>query len=113
MANDHNNQYSDPPFGMSAGIASTNAPGSAPPVAESGGGATVGTVTVTPPGGSSQVAWPQVSVQQGDTCGSAADSPTPVGGDLLTGVPQAFLQGTGAGEGSTGARNPNSMWNRS
>jgi hypothetical protein len=37
----------------------------------------------------------------------SSDSPVPAAGDW-TGVPQASIQGTGAGSGSTTTRHPNS-----
>ena len=103
-----NGQYSDGPF-TGANYASTGAPGSASAAPESGGGATIGTVTVTTQGASSQIPQPQVSVQQGDTCAFASDSPVPPAGDPLSGLGLAQVTQTGAGEGSWHQPHPNSM----
>ena len=103
-----NEQYQGAdPFGGTGGYASTGAAGTAVAAVESAGGATIGSWPITPTYGSSQVAWPSVSVQQGDTSGSAVDAPVPVSGDPMTGLSLADITQTGAGQGSAYARNPN------
>jgi hypothetical protein len=82
-----NGQYQRPPFGISQGAASTNAPGSAGVQASDSYGPVVGTPVVSVPGASSQVAasMPRASVVAGDTCSSSADAVVP-GTDPLTGL---------------------------
>lgn len=92
--------------------AGTGASGTAVAGPETSAGPVVGVVTVTPPYGSSQVGWPSVAVTSGDTCAMSSDSPVPGEGDPLSGVPQAFVQATGAGEGTGHAVHPNSMARR-
>lgn len=108
-ADAQNGQYADPPFGMSTGIASTGAPGSVVPGPEVSGGPVIARPAISMPFTSSQVPenMPTVPVTSGDTCSMSSDSPVPAAGDW-TGVPQASIQGTGAGSGSTTTRHPNS-----
>ena len=108
-----NSQYSGPdPFGGPGGYGSTGAAGSASAVAESAGGATLATVTVTTPGSSSQIPQPQLSVQAGDTSAFSTDAPIPLSGDPLSGLSFAQVTQTGAGEGSGHTVHPNSMARR-
>jgi hypothetical protein len=103
-----NQQYvTADPFGGPGGYASTGAPGSAVAGPETSAGPVVGTVTVTPVYGSSQVPQPSAVVQAGDTCTMSTDSPVPAAGDPMSGLSLADVTQTGAGRGSLGARNPN------
>ena len=104
-----NGQYIDPPFGMSTAIASTGAPGSAVPGPEVTAGPVIARPAISMPFTSSQVPenMPTVPVTSGDTCSMSSDAPVPAAGDW-TGVPQAFIDGTGAGEGHGHTVHPNS-----
>jgi hypothetical protein len=100
--------------GNGAAYASTGAPGTPVPGPEVTAGPVVGTPVISMPFTSSQVAanMPTVPVTSGDTCSMSSDSPVPAAGDW-TGVPQAFIEGTGAGEGAAGhAPHPDSQARR-
>lgn len=98
-----NDQYRFPPFGMS-GIDLTGAPGSQVAGPESSAGPVIGEPVVSAPFDSSQVAasMPRVPVMAGDTCSMPSDAPVPASGDPMTGLSQAFVTQTGAGQGSAG-----------
>lgn len=107
MAGDpQNQQYVNPPFGMSKAIASTGAAGS-PTVQDSppgmGGGSVIASPVISAPFGSSQLPanLDRLPVTQGDTCSLSSDSPVPSSGDPLTGVSLADITETGAGQGHT------------
>jgi len=115
-----NSQYDagSTPFNMSAGIGSTNAPGStvqpeaAPDVVS---GPAIAHPVISNPYGSSQVAVnrPTADVAVGDTNAMSSDDVVP-GQDPLTGLSSAQLTQTGAGMGSdiTEGHHPNSSARR-
>jgi hypothetical protein len=97
-----NDQYMDPPFGLSPAIAQTGAPGSPGITAAETAGPEVGRPVVSVPGASSQVpeSMPRLSVTAGDTSAMSSDAPVPPGGDPLTGLGLDFIASTGAGQGT-------------
>jgi hypothetical protein len=94
-----NDQYlpGQAPFGLSAAIAQTGAPGSPGITAAETAGAEVGRPTVSVPGASSQLpeSMPRVSVTAGDTSAMSSDAPVPPGGDPLTGIPLSDIASMG------------------
>jgi hypothetical protein len=100
----HNQQYVDPPFSMSAGIASTGAPGSAGDTAAQTQGPVIGSPVVSIPGASSQVPanMPAVPVGAGDTSGMSSDQAVGDNFTAISGDAAAGLSATGAGEGHAG-----------
>jgi hypothetical protein len=108
MAGDpHNQQYVTPPFGMSPGIASTGSSGQPAADPDLDSAALMSGVVVSVPGQSSQVAPDTTTVHLGDTA-SASYGPVPPDGDPLTGLGEAFLNATGAGEGHVATSHPGS-----
>jgi hypothetical protein len=102
-----NAQYSSPPFGLSAAVGETGAPGS-PTVPSASYGPVVGTPAVVGVYQSSQGPVDHVAVTAGDTCGLSSDSVVPAGGDPLTGLSVEQVTATGAGTGhARGPGHPN------
>jgi hypothetical protein len=104
-----NSQYSSPPFGISQGVASTNAPGTEGISASTSAPALQSGVVVSVPGQSSQVEPDRATVSLGDTLGMASDSVVPRDtGDPLSGLSWNQVSETGAGMGHTMTRHPGS-----
>jgi hypothetical protein len=89
--------------------AGTGAMGTPTVPASVSAGPSLGTVTVTPNFGSSQVQQPTVVVTTGDTCAMSSEAPVPAGGDPLTGLTLGQVADTGAGHGSARDLSPNAM----
>ena len=87
---------------------STGAPGSPVAAPESTQGPVVGSPAVLGPYQSAQLPVTRVDVTAGDTSAMSSDGPVPSTGDPLTGLGLDFIASTGAGQGSTTARHPNS-----
>lgn len=107
-----NSQYlpGETPFGMSAAIAQTGAPGSQGVTAAESAGPVIGSPVVSVPFASSQLpgSRPTLDVVSGDTCSSSADAPVPASGDPMTGLSLAQVTQTGSGLGSGHAVHPDS-----
>ena len=110
MADESNQQYSSPPFGVGGDYASTGLGGTQGDMASQTQGPTIGDPVVSAPFGSSQlpVNMPRLPVLAGDTSAMSSDQAVGDHFTTISGASQAALAATGSGTGHVGGpRHPN------